>query len=91
MFISHKGIAQPCGYLEISSGDIRVDGVQGLGRIRGLQSVTGSVLLQGKCGNCRYIKYAVVAEHALMNSMEISSTKNHIVHTEQQKSVKGNL
>ena len=28
MFISHTGIAQPCGYLELPSGDVRTDGVQ---------------------------------------------------------------
>ncbi|MGD9577867.1 MAG: radical SAM protein [Syntrophorhabdus sp.] len=57
MFISHKGIAQPCGYLEISSGDVRVDGVQKVweesavfNQLRDLSSY------KGKCGGCRYIK-----------------------------------
>lgn len=57
MFISHKGIAQPCGYLEVSSGDVRVDGVQKVweesavfNQLRDLSSY------KGKCGGCRYIK-----------------------------------
>jgi radical SAM protein with 4Fe4S-binding SPASM domain len=57
MFISHKGIAQPCGYLEISSGDVLVDGVQKVweesaifNQLRDLSSY------KGKCGGCRYIK-----------------------------------
>lgn len=57
MFISHKGIAQPCGYLELASGDIRVEGVQGVWeestvftRLRDLPSY------RGKCGGCRYLK-----------------------------------
>jgi len=57
MFISHKGIAQPCGYLEISSGDVRTDGVQKVweespifNQLRDLSSY------KGKCGGCRYLK-----------------------------------
>lgn len=57
MFISHKGIAQPCGYLEISSGDVRTDGVQKVweespifNQLRDLSSY------KGKCGRCRYLK-----------------------------------
>jgi heme b synthase len=57
MFISHKGIAQPCGYLEIPSGDIRVEGVQKaweespvFNQLRDLTSY------KGKCGGCRYLK-----------------------------------
>ncbi len=28
LFISHRGIAQPCGYLELACGDVRADGVR---------------------------------------------------------------
>ena len=57
MFISHKGIAQPCGYLEIPSGDVKKDGVQRVweesptfNQLRDLSSY------KGKCGGCRYLK-----------------------------------
>jgi heme b synthase len=57
MFISHKGVAQPCGYLELSSGDVRKDGVKKVweespvfNQLRDLSSYGG------KCGGCRYLK-----------------------------------
>ena len=57
MFISHTGIAQPCGYLELSSGDVRTDGVQKVweessvfNQLRDLSSY------RGKCGGCRHLK-----------------------------------
>ncbi|NMC95351.1 MAG: radical SAM protein [Syntrophorhabdus sp.] len=57
MFISHKGIAQPCGYLEISSGDVRAHGVKKVweespvfNQLRDISSY------RGKCGGCRYLK-----------------------------------
>jgi AdoMet-dependent heme synthase len=57
MFISHRGIAQPCGYLDVPSGDVRKLGVQEVwegsevfNRLRNLASY------KGKCGGCRYLK-----------------------------------
>ncbi|MCX5811643.1 MAG: radical SAM protein [Proteobacteria bacterium] len=57
MFISHKGIAQPCGYLEIPSGDVRKDGVKKVweespvfNQLRDLSSY------RGKCSGCKYLK-----------------------------------
>lgn len=57
MFISHRGTAQPCGYLEIPSGDIKKDGVKKVwdespvfNQLRDLSHYTG------KCGGCRYLK-----------------------------------
>lgn len=57
MFISHRGVAQPCGYLEIDSGNVRKDGVRGVWegsevfrRLRDLASY------RGKCASCRYIR-----------------------------------
>jgi AdoMet-dependent heme synthase len=57
MFISHKGIAQPCGYLEIPSGDVKKDGVKKVwetspvfNQLRDLSSY------RGKCGGCRYLR-----------------------------------
>ncbi|MCX5805359.1 MAG: radical SAM protein [Proteobacteria bacterium] len=57
MFVSHKGIAQPCGYLEIPSGDVKKDGIKKVwetssifNQLRNLSSY------HGKCGECRYLK-----------------------------------
>ncbi len=57
MFISHKGVAQPCGYLEVPSGDVRELGVRSVWQnspvfteLRTLSSY------KGKCGACRYLK-----------------------------------
>lgn len=57
MFISHRGIAQPCGYLELASGDVWAHGVQKVweespvfNQLRDLSSY------KGKCGGCRYLK-----------------------------------
>ena len=57
MFISHRGQAQPCGYLELNCGNVREDGVKKVweesaifGELRDISSY------RGKCGGCRYIK-----------------------------------
>ena len=57
MFISHRGMAQPCGYLEVPSGDVRKAGVRKVweespvfGRLRDLSSY------KGKCGDCKFLK-----------------------------------
>jgi AdoMet-dependent heme synthase len=57
MFISHKGEAQPCGYLEMASGNVRKEGVRKVWeespvfeQLRDLSQYTG------KCGGCRYLK-----------------------------------
>jgi heme b synthase len=56
LFISHTGIAQPCGYLELPCGDIRKEGVQKVwegseqfAQIRDLRQY------KGKCGKCRFL------------------------------------
>lgn len=56
LFISHTGIAQPCGYLELACGDVRRDGVRKVWEeseqfalIRDLHQY------KGKCGRCRYL------------------------------------
>jgi len=56
MFISHRGIAQPCGYLEVPSGDVRKEGVRKVW----LDSQVFNMLrdftqYRGKCGKCKYI------------------------------------
>lgn len=56
MFISHRGVAQPCGYLEVVSGNVRKEGVkkvwEGSEVFRQLRDLS---LYQGKCGTCRYL------------------------------------
>ena len=56
LFISHTGIAQPCGYLELPCGDIRKEGIRQVwerseqfARIRDLRAY------KGKCGRCRFL------------------------------------
>jgi len=57
MFISRKGIVQPCGYLPVQAGDVTKEPV---GKIWDNSEVflnlrdTG--LLKGKCGICEYKK-----------------------------------
>ena len=57
MFISHRGIAQPCGYLEMDSGDVRREGVQEVWEkspvFNALRDLGG---YKGKCGPCKYLK-----------------------------------
>jgi heme b synthase len=57
MFISHRGDAQPCGYLEIPSGNIRTVGVQKVWEespvFRNLRDLSS---YKGKCGVCKYLK-----------------------------------
>ena len=57
MFISHRGIAQPCGYLEMDSGDVRREGVQEVWEkspvFNALRDLRG---YKGKCGPCKYLK-----------------------------------
>ena len=57
LFISHDGIAQPCGYLEWACGDIRKDGVRKvwedsaqLALLRDFRNY------KGKCGRCLYLR-----------------------------------
>ena len=56
LFISHDGIAQPCGYLEVEAGNIRERPIREVwdeshlfNRLRDFS------LLTGKCGVCEYI------------------------------------
>jgi len=57
MFISHRGIAQPCGYLEAASGDVRKSGVRAVWE----ESPVFALLrtpsaYKGKCGGCKYLR-----------------------------------
>lgn len=57
LFISHTGIAQPCGYLELACGDVRRDGVRKVWEGSSeLASIRDFGLYKGKCGRCRYLR-----------------------------------
>ncbi|MCX7965000.1 MAG: radical SAM protein [Syntrophorhabdaceae bacterium] len=56
MFISHTGIAQPCGYLEVPSGNVRLDGVQKVWETSYIFNMLRDFRsYKGKCGRCKYI------------------------------------
>ncbi|HOJ44212.1 MAG TPA: radical SAM protein, partial [Syntrophorhabdaceae bacterium] len=56
MFISHRGIAQPCGYLEVASGDVRTQGVREVWlHSKVFNTLRDVTQYKGKCGRCRYI------------------------------------
>jgi len=57
-FISHRGIVQPCGFLDINCGDITVNNFQEIWK----HSIVFNSLrdydeLKGKCGVCEYRKF----------------------------------
>jgi AdoMet-dependent heme synthase len=56
MFISHRGMAQPCGYLEAPSGDVRRSGIRKVWEespvFRDLRNLSS---YKGKCGACKYL------------------------------------
>jgi heme b synthase len=57
MFISHKGIAQPCGYLDVASGDVRLSGIREVWEESPIfNQLRTTALYKGKCGGCRYVK-----------------------------------
>lgn len=57
-FISYDGIVQPCGYLELNSGDLKNSTFQEVWDnseiFRQLRDFPG---YKGKCGRCEYIKF----------------------------------
>jgi AdoMet-dependent heme synthase len=57
-FISHEGVVQPCGYLEMKAGNLREESFetvwansQVFGRLRDFSSY------KGKCGRCEYVRF----------------------------------
>ncbi|MBW1802221.1 MAG: heme b synthase [Deltaproteobacteria bacterium] len=57
-FISYDGIVQPCGYLELNSGDLKV---HSFGEIweksQIFEQLRDFSAYKGKCGECEYIKF----------------------------------
>jgi AdoMet-dependent heme synthase len=57
-FISHKGMVQPCGYLELPCGDLKEGSFgevwSGSDHFKKLRDFSA---YQGKCGRCEYLKF----------------------------------
>ncbi|MBA4416406.1 MAG: radical SAM/SPASM domain-containing protein [Syntrophus sp. (in: bacteria)] len=57
MFISHRGVAQPCGYLEMASGDVRERGIRKVWEESPIfDQLRETASYKGKCGRCKYVK-----------------------------------
>ncbi|MFP4036605.1 MAG: heme b synthase [Desulfobacteraceae bacterium] len=56
-FISHDGIVQPCGYLELACGDLKISSFkevwEGSDVFRNLRDFSA---YKGKCGRCEYLR-----------------------------------
>ncbi len=56
LFISHTGIAQPCGYLDLPCGDIRKLGVREVWeRSQEFALIRDFRAYKGKCGHCKFL------------------------------------
>jgi heme b synthase len=54
-FISHRGIVQPCGFLQVNSGDVTQDSFADIWRgSKVFTSLRQYDDLKGKCGECEY-------------------------------------
>jgi heme b synthase len=57
-FISHDGIVQPCGYLELNCGDLKTSSFGDIWRnseiFKNLRDLSG---YKGKCGRCEYLQF----------------------------------
>ena len=57
-FISHEGIVQPCGYLEINCGDLKKTPFTEIWQNSDVfKNLRDYRLYGGKCGKCEYQKY----------------------------------
>jgi len=55
-FIGHNGIVQPCGYLEIDSGDLKISTFGAVWRDSEIfNQLRDFSLYKGKCGRCEYL------------------------------------
>ncbi len=56
-FISHRGDVQPCGYLEVLSGNVRERSLRTIWEESSVfQELRNFSLYRGRCGNCEYIR-----------------------------------
>ena len=57
-FISNTGIVQPCGYLELSCGDLKTSSFQSVWEgSKIFNSLRDFSAYKGKCGRCGYIRF----------------------------------
>jgi heme b synthase len=57
-FISHDGIVQPCGYLELNSGDLKRSSFEEVWRDSQIfKRLRDFSAYEGKCGRCEYVKF----------------------------------
>jgi len=57
-FISHDGIVQPCGYLELNCGDLKNSSFDSLWYgSENFKQLRDFSLYKGKCGRCEYLRY----------------------------------
>jgi len=56
-FISYEGIVQPCGYLEVNSGDLRKESFSKVWRDSPVfRKLRDFASYRGKCGRCEYLR-----------------------------------
>ena len=57
-FISHDGVVQPCGYLELNSGDLKTSSFGSVWQNSEIfKQLRDSSAYKGKCGRCEYLKF----------------------------------
>jgi len=57
-FISHDGIVQPCGYLELNCGDLKKDSFQSVWNDSKIfNQLRDFSAYKGKCGRCPYLRF----------------------------------
>lgn len=56
-FISHKGIVQPCGYLELNCGDLKSSSLVSIWRESEVfNQLRNFAAYKGKCGRCEFLR-----------------------------------
>jgi heme b synthase len=57
-FISHDGIVQPCGYLELNCGDLKNSSFESVWRDSDMfNQLRDFSAYKGKCGRCEYLRF----------------------------------
>jgi heme b synthase len=57
-FVSHDGIVQPCGYLELTCGDLRKESFDKVWKDSEIfKKLRDFSSYKGKCGRCEYLKF----------------------------------
>jgi len=57
-FISHDGMVQPCGYLELNCGDLKNSSFETIWKDSNIfKEIRDFSAYKGKCGRCEYLKF----------------------------------